>query len=408
MNDLGDEPRIVHSVHCVHVVHRLFLLLRELMVPRKFAARMEGVGLSMIRQVMLKAAGCVNLGIGEPEFFAPDCVLDAAHQALEQDRLGYSPNVGLPELCEAVRRHHGDLPGTAVCITNGSQEALFDAFFALLDPGDQVLVPDPGFVAYPIVARLAGAETVSYPLNPEKGFSFDFDALESRISSRTRIIVLNTPSNPTGRSIEKSELKSVARLAEKTGAVIISDEIYRDVYFTPNRPASLAEVSDQAVILSGVSKMASMTGWRLGWACGPVDIIRKVTVMHQYTSSCASTLSQRAALALFTERGAEELARLRRRLGANRDLLCALLSQDGRCKFVTPEAAIYLMLDVRRLGKDSLAVALELIQDGVATIPGSAFGRQGEGFLRLSFGSQPDRIREGAKRVKSGLQRLGA
>jgi aspartate/methionine/tyrosine aminotransferase len=376
------------------------------MTPRKFAGRMQGVGLSMIRQVMLKADGCVNLGIGEPEFFAPDSVLDAAHQTLEQDRLGYSPNIGLPELCEAVRLYHGNLPGTAVCITNGSQEALFDVFFALLDPGDQVLIPDPGFVAYPVVARLAGAEPVAYPLDPEKGFSVDLDALQSRISSRTRIIVLNTPSNPTGRVLEKSELQRISELAEKMGAVIVSDEIYRDLYFTTDRPSSMAEVSDQAVILSGVSKMASMTGWRIGWACGPLDIIQKVTVMHQYTSSCASTLSQKAALALFTGRGNEELNYLRRRLRANRDLLCAQLSRSSRPGLVSPEAAIYLMLDLRDLRRSSLELALELIADGVATIPGSAFGSQGEGFLRLSFGAPPEQIREGARRLISGLQRL--
>jgi aspartate/methionine/tyrosine aminotransferase len=377
------------------------------MNPRKFASRMEGVGLSMIRQVMLKAGGCINLGIGEPEFFAPGCVLDAAHQALEQDRLGYSPNVGLPELCEAVKHYHGDIPGSAVCITNGSQEALFDVFFALLGAGDEVLVPDPGFVAYPVVARLAGAEPVAYPLDPGNGFSLDLDALESRFSGRTRIVVLNTPSNPTGRSLQRSDLQGVVRLAERSGALIVSDEIYRDVYFTPERPASMGEVSDQAVILSGVSKMASMTGWRLGWACGPLDVIRKVTVMHQYTSSCASSLSQKAALALFAARGREELESLRRRLRANRDLLCTRLSRGAAIGFVVPEAALYLMLDVRVLGRSSLEVALELIRDGVATIPGSAFGSQGEGFLRLSFGAQPEQVREGARRLKSGLRRLG-
>ena len=372
----------------------------------RFSSRLQGVGLSMIRQIIQKSEGCIDLGIGEPHFFAPEIVREAAHRALEEEKAGYSPTAGLPQLQERVRRYHGDLPGQSVCITNGSQESLFNLLFALLDPGDEVLVPDPGYVAYPTVVRLAGGEPVPYPLERRDHFQLQEESLKKRISERTRAIILVSPSNPTGQCLSLAQLSSVSALAEDHDLLPISDEIYREIYYTPEKPPTIADVTDRALILSGVSKMASMTGWRIGWACGPDEVIEKVTVMHQYTSICASTLAQRATLEIFTREGQIAVEKQRKLLEINRDLICSWVETHLDRAFVPPQAAFYLMLSVEDLELDSFSVAMELLKDKVTTIPGSAFGDQGEGFLRLSFACPQDQLLDGMERIKKGLRRL--
>lgn len=372
----------------------------------RFASRIDGIGLSVIRQIMLQAQGCVNLGIGEPDFFAPEIIRDEAHRVLREEKIGYSPTAGLAELCEEVRCYHGGHSNHAVCITNGSQEALFDVLFALVEQADEVLVPDPGFMAYPTVARLAGAISVPYPLRRDSAFQLDVEALEQRLSTRTRVVVLNSPSNPTGQCLTRRDLEQVAEVAAKHDLVMVSDEIYREVHYLKEMPATLADVTDRAVILSGMSKMASMTGWRVGWACGPREIIEKAAVMHQYTSSCASTLAQKAALMAFTPAGREAVERQRKWLQETCHFLCSWIDDELGMPYVRPQGAIYLMLSIEELGMDSLSVCSELLSGGVATIPGSAFGSAGEGFIRLSFACEPAQLEAGLARLKAGLQRL--
>ena len=374
------------------------------MSPR-FARRLDGIEISMIRQIMSRAAGCVNLGLGEPEFADPPRVRKQARRVLEGGRIGYSPNAGIPELCRRVHEYHGGRDGHTVCVTNGSQEALFDVVFALAGPGDEVLVPNPGYVTYPTAVRLAGATPVPYPLRSRDGFRLDSEELKALVSPRTRALILNTPSNPTGRSLTLEQLQGAARLAEKNDLVLVSDEIYRETHYgTP--PPSVLDATDAAVVICGFSKAAAMTGWRLGWACGPRAIIDKVTVLHQNTSICASTLTQKAALALFTPEGRDEIERLRQRMVRNRLLTCRWLGRRMGQAFVPPDGAFYVMVSIEETGLDSLSASLELLQDKVATIPGAAFGSEGEGYLRLSFACRPESLRKGLRRFETGINRL--
>lgn len=375
-------------------------------MPQRFASRLEGVRISMIRQIMLKAQGCINLGLGEADFGAPETVRAEAHRVLEEEKIGYSPNLGLASLCKEIVHYHGNVTGHRACVTNGSQEGLFDLLFALVDEGDQVLVPDPGFVAYPTIVRMAGGTPVGYPLRPENDFQLDPTDIESQLAENTKVIMVLSPSNPTGQCVTREQMEWLSRLARERGIVIVSDEIYREIYYTEEKPSTIADVSEYAVILSGVSKMASMTGWRVGWVCGPKEIIEKVTVMHQYTSSCASTLSQRAASKIFTPEGRTAIEKQRQLLKSNCDLLCEWIETEMDRPYIRPQGAFYLMLSVGDLKQDSFEISMELLQDGVATIPGSAFGERGEGFLRLSFACDPIQIAEGMSRVKLGLDRL--
>ena len=372
-----------------------------------FSRRMENVRLSLIRQVMQRADRCVNLGLGEPDFFAPGVVRRAAEKVLENEKIGYSATRGWPPLCQAVLEYHGLDGGDGdVCITNGSQEALFDVLFVLLDEGDEVLVPNPGYVAYPTVVRLAGGHPVEYRLPRRSGFGLSLTELAAALSPRTRVLILNSPSNPTGRVVDAEHLGRVIQWAEKEGLVVISDEIYREIYYTENPPPTAAACSRQVITLSGVSKMASMTGWRLGWACGPREILEKVTAAHQYVCGSASTLAQKAGVAVFTQEGRRAVARLRGTLRGNRDFLCEWLEENLGLPHVVPEGSFYCMLSVEHLSSDSLAVALDLLTDRVATIPGAAFGSEAEGFLRLSFACPRRRLRTGLERLKAGLQRM--
>ena len=368
---------------------------------------MRNVRLSLIRQVMQQSAGCVNLGLGEPDFLAPAPVRKTAEEVLRTEKIGYSATRGWPQLCQAVLQYHrAEGRNWDVCITNGSQEALFDVLFVLLNEGDEVLVPNPGYVAYPTVVHLAGGRPVPYRLPSSSGFALCEKELEKSLSSRTRILILNFPSNPTGRTIGSRRLKRVIDWAERKGLVVISDEIYREIYYTESPPPTTASYSHRAITLCGVSKMASMTGWRLGWACGPREILEKVTAAHQYVCGSASTLAQKAALAVFSKEGRKAVSQLRTTLHRNRDFLSEWLEENLGLPHVVPDGAFYYMLSVEHLSADSLTVALELLKDGVATIPGAAFGSEAEGFLRLSFASPRQRLRSGLRRLKAGLERL--
>ncbi len=367
---------------------------------------MDGIEISMIRQIMSRAQGCVNLGLGEPGFPFPEVVLDEAHQVLEEGKIGYTPNAGLPELCRQIHRYHGARETHKICVTSGSQEALFDVLFTLVGPGDEVLVPNPGYVSYPTVTRLAGGVPISYPLKGSDDFAFSPPALEEQISPRTRVIILSTPSNPTGRCLTLEQLEEVSRIARERSLIVVSDEIYREIHYTKEPPPSITEASDDAVVLSGVSKMASMTGWRVGWVLGPAELVDQVSVMHQCNSICASTLSQRATLKLFTPKGRQEVELQRRRHSTNFRFVTEWLDQHLEQPYIRPEGTFYLMLSLNSVALESLEVSLELLNDGVATIPGSAFGSEGEGYLRVSFAGELSSVEEGLSRLKKGLGRL--
>ena len=200
---------------------------------------------------------------------------------------------------------HLDLAPEQVIITAGSQEALYLALMTLVDEGDEVLIPDPGFVAYPTIVRMAGGVPKFYKLPAARDFAFDVEDFRRQLTPRTKVVVCISPSNPTGRVLAREELAAMAEALEGTGVYVVSDEIYRDLYFTDERPASVSEFrAERAVVIGGLSKSMSMTGWRLGWLCGDADVVRSALVLHGYTTTCASTVSQKAALAAWTDEAA--------------------------------------------------------------------------------------------------------
>jgi aminotransferase len=234
---------------------------------------------------------------------------------------------------------------------------------------------------------------------------FDRERFDQAVTNKTKLVVINSPSNPTSRVISRDDLKFIADRLSGTNAYVLADEIYRDLY-AGARPATISESYDKTIIVSGLSKIMSMTGWRLGWAVGPEEVIRHVTVMRQYMSTCASAVTQKASLAAFSDEGRRATAGMRDELNRRGEVMAQAIDRELQLGYVQGEGAYYIMLDVSQFGP-SMETAQALLNQRVITVPGSAFGSEGEGFLRLSFSIEAPQIEEGIRRIAAGLSQLG-
>lgn len=373
------------------------------------ARRLRGIEKSMIRQLFDRARpGSINLGLGEPDLPTPDVIRRAAVRTIAEEQNGYTSHAGLPALRERIAADYPQLGLTSeqVIATAGSQEALYLALMTLVDEGDEVLLPDPGFVAYPTIVQMAGGRPVYYRLPAAQDFAFDPDEFRRALTPRTRVVVCISPSNPTGRTISREQLAAMATALAGSGVYVISDEIYRELYYSTERPDSVASFHPNTIVIGGVSKSLSMTGWRLGWLGGDVDFIRSALILHGYVTTCASTISQKAALAGAWTAEAETARREARDIfSARRDYLLDLIRTQLQLPVVTPDGAFYAMVNTSTFGS-SMKVAEALLEQGVITVPGSAFGNESEGFLRVSFCADKPVLAEGVRRIGQALSRL--
>ncbi|HSE33925.1 MAG TPA: aminotransferase class I/II-fold pyridoxal phosphate-dependent enzyme [Pyrinomonadaceae bacterium] len=370
-------------------------------------ARLRGIEKSVIRQVFDRARpGSINLGLGEPDLPTPDVIRRAALRVIAEEQNGYTSHAGLPALREKIAGDYPYLKDNVdrVIVTAGSQEALYLALLSLVDEGDEVLLPDPGFVAYPTIVRMAGGTPVYYRLPAANDFSFDGEAFRRALSPRTKVVVCISPSNPTGRMLSSTDLTVIGQSLQDHGAYLISDEIYRELYYD-HRPESASSFYERTIIIGGLSKSMSMTGWRLGWIAGDEAVIRSSLVLHGYVTTCASTVSQKAGIAAWTEEAEDARASFRRIFAERRRHLLGLIENELKLCAVQPDGAFYTMLDVNQFG-NSMQVADALLEEGVITVPGSAFGSQGDGYLRVSFCADVNVLSEGVKRMQQGLKRL--
>ena len=371
-------------------------------------ARLQGIQKSVIRQVFDRARpGSINLGLGEPDLRTPELIREAAVRVITEEQNGYTLQAGLPELRKKVAGDYaylGENPERVV-ITAGSQEALYLALLTLVDEGDEVLLPDPGFVAYPTIVRMAGGVSTFYRLPRERDFRFDAEEFRRALTPKTKVVVCVSPSNPTGQTLSHDDLASIADVLRDHGAYAISDEIYRDLYYTAERPESLASFYDRTIVIGGLSKSMSMTGWRLGWLAGDEDVVKAALVLHGYVTTCASTVSQKASLVAWSYEAEAARAAIRETFRARRDHLLKLADEVLGLRAIRPDGAFYTMLDVSRFGP-SMKVAEALLEAGVITVPGSGFGSESEGFLRVSFCADHDTLTEGVQRIKRGLEQL--
>ena len=378
----------------------------------RISGRIERLPRSGIRAVMeqaLRLQDVVRLDIGDPDFPTPAHVVEAAAKAARDGFTHYSPGVGLESLRELIadkvaERNAVACTSECVAVTTGACGGLYSAFLALLDPGDEVLVPDPGWTTLVPMAIAAGAAPVPYRLaRTEDGFAVDIASLEERISPRTRAVVVNSPSNPTGAVESRQTLEALVELADRHGLWLVSDECYEELVFERQHvsPASLAGL-DHVVSVFSFSKTYAMTGWRVGYVIASAEVVRALVKAQEPVVSSGSTISQKAAEAALL--GPQDaVSAMRAEYRRRRDLALARLDSAG-IGYARPSGAFYVMVDVERAGESSERFAHRLLRDRhVAVVPGSAFGEGGEGMLRISLAASPVAIEAGLERLESLL-----
>lgn len=362
----------------------------------RIASRFEGVDISIVRQISALATPLtVNLGLGESNVLPDDTLRALAIRAAHSGSWRYTPNAGSQSLRNAIGEHlaPGLDPATEICVTAGTQEGLYSILQTFVDQGDEVLVPDPGFL-YDVLIRIAGGEPRYYPLDPA-GWRLDLDELTKRITDRTRAILVNSPSNPTGAVIDEPTLRALAEITEERGILVISDEVYSEIYYE-NKPPSMLGMGDHIIVLGGMSKSHSMTGLRLGWALGHQSLMTPVIRAHQYVTTCASTFSQTLAELVLQNRewNTAWLHRVRSQLRAQRDAALEAVDEHLHVPLPKPAGAFYLFVPVPAC--QSLPLARALVEEAsVVTIPGIAFGAGGEGFLRIACAASIGDIHKG-------------
>lgn len=368
--------------------------------------RLQGLQPTLIRQFFERALpDSINFGLGEPDLPTPQFMRDEAARVTLEEQNGYTSHAGLIQLREKIAEQypHLNLGTSDVVVTVGSQEAMTAAFLTIVDEGDDVLLPNPSFPAYEACVKISGGRPVYYRLPADKDFAFDIDEFKRAITPKTKAAVVISPSNPTGKIFTESDLQAISDVLKGTGIFLISDEIYRDLYFT-ERPHSASEYYDKTVVVSGLSKSLSMTGWRLGWlATSQKEISKAALVLHGFLTVCTSAISQKAALLGWTEEAESAKAEAREIYKRRGEFLVDLFETELGLRATSPEGAFYTMLDVRSLG-DDLEIAEKFLQNRVVTVPGVAFGSEAKGFLRISFCNTEERMAEGVRRMKEALK----
>lgn len=381
------------------------------------AASMARLGTETAFEVLVRARGLeaqgrhiIHLEIGEPDFDTPRHIVEAAKDALDQGWTHYGPTQGLPELRQAIATYVSRTRGLEfgpdrVCVVPGGKPIIFFPMMALLDPGDEVIYPNPSFPIYESMINYLDAVPVPMPLIESRGFTFDLDLFRSKLTARTKLVILNSPANPTGGVIPAEDIAAMAEILRDRDVMVLSDEIYsRMSYGRP--PVSIATfpgMFDKTIILDGFSKTYAMTGWRMGYGVMPPFLVAAVVRLMVNSNSCTASFTQRAGIAALEgpqEPAEEMIAEFRRR----RDVFVAELNTIPGFRCPMPEGAFYAFPNIEGTGWKSKPLADALLeQAGVACLSGTAFGAFGEGYIRFSYANSLDNLMEAAKRVRQFL-----
>lgn len=380
--------------------------------PSQRVASIPASGIRRFFDLLASMDGVISLGVGEPDFVTPLKIRNAGIRSIEEGLTGYTSNFGILELREAVATHLAGLYGVAydpsseVILTTGVSEGLSIAFLAILDPGDEVLCPDPCFVAYQPAVVLAGGVFVPVPTSAANGFRVRAEDLESRVTPRTKAIMLGYPANPTGAVMDRDDLLAVAEVAARHDLFVVTDEIYdRLVYGVKHTCfASLPDMRDRTILLGGFSKAYAMTGWRLAWACARPDVLESMMKVHQYVMMSAPTTSQHAALEALSS-GEEDVRGMVAEYDRRRRLIVKGFNSLGLDCF-EPRGAFYAFPSVAVTGLSDEEFAEKLLHEGnVAVVPGSAFGEQGRGHVRACYATSYDNIERALEAIGHFVQR---
>lgn len=385
----------------------------------KLASRMDRILIETAFEVLLKARALeaqgkhvIHLEIGEPDFETPAHVIAAGKQALDEGWTHYGPTQGYPEFREAIAAHVSETRGinakaSQVCVVPGGKPILFFPMMALLEEGDEVIYPNPGFPIYESMTKFLGATAVPIPLIESRGFSFDLDRFRDSLTDRTKMVILNSPQNPTGGVIPPEDLEVIADLVRDRDLMVLSDEIYSRIYYDkpPLSIASLPGMQEKTIILDGFSKIFAMTGWRLGYGVMPEWLVDAVNKLMVNSNSCTASFTQRAGLAALTGPQDEPLAMVAE-FHRRRDAFIDGLNTLPGFRCAKPEGAFYAFPNIEGTGRTSKQLADELLYEaGVASLNGGSFGSYGNGYLRFSYANSLENLMEAVERMRKYLTR---
>ncbi len=381
----------------------------------RLAERMQRIGVEsafevLVRARQLEAQGrsIIHLEIGEPDFPTPAHIVAAAKQALDEGWTHYGPTQGLPELREAIAgeisRTRGVPAGPQhVCVTPGGKPIIFFPMIALLEPGDEVIFPNPGFPIYESMIRFLGATPISIPLVEERGFSFDLNLLQDRITNRTKMLVLNSPQNPTGGLIPADDIRAIAEMIRERDIMVLSDEIYARMSYegTPLSIASCPGMFEKTIILDGFSKTYAMTGWRMGYGVMPEWLVDAVNKLMVNSNSCTASFTQRAGIAAING-PQDDVDRMVAEFRRRRDAFCAGLNRIPGFRCALPGGAFYAFANITGTGISSKELADYLLYEaGVSCLNGGAFGEFGNGYIRFSYANSLENLMEAVRRIEN-------
>ena len=384
----------------------------------KLAKRMDRILIETAFEVLVRARALeaqgrsiIHLEIGEPDFDTPKHIVEAAKLALDQGWTHYGPTQGFPELREAVASTAGLSRGITIdpnniCIVPGGKPIIFFPMLALIEPGDEVIYPNPGFPIYESMVRFLDGVPVPVPLVESRGFSFDLDVLKSKLTNKTKMLILNSPQNPTGGVIPKEDIIAIAEMVRDRDLLVMSDEIYGRIYYGDEAPFSITSLPgmlEKTILLDGFSKIFAMTGWRMGYGIMPHWLAEAVNKLMVNSNSCTASFTQRAGIAALTgpQHAAELMvAEFRKR----RDAFCAGLNTLPGFRCALPEGAFYAFPNITGTGFNAKELADRLLAEtGVACLSGTAFGEYGEGYLRFSYANSLPNLMEAVERIRKFL-----
>lgn len=370
-------------------------------------------GIRKFFDIVTTMEGAISLGVGEPDFETPYFIREEAIYSLEKGRTFYTSNSGLKELREEIDKYLQRKlnisydPMTEIIVTVGGSEGIDIALRAMLDNGDEVLIPQPSYVSYEPCVILAGGKPVIIELKSDNDFKLTKEQVLEKITEKTKLLVMPFPNNPTGSIMTYEELEEIAKICIEKDIFVLSDEIYCELTYT-GKHASIAQVpgmKERTIVINGFSKSYAMTGWRLGYACGPEMIIKQMTKIHQFAIMCAPTTSQYAAVLALRD-GDLDVAKMRESYNQRRRYLINRFNEIGMDCFEA-EGAFYVFPSIKRFGLSSEEFATRLLmEEKVAIVPGTAFGDCGEGFMRISYAYSLERLKEALDRIERFVSRL--
>ncbi len=380
----------------------------------KTTVALKPSGIRKFFDVVNEMPDAISLGVGEPDFDTPWHIREEGIFSLEKGRTFYTSNSGLIELRKEIaayqkRKYNIEyVPDKEILITVGGSEGIDMAFRAMINPGDEVIIPQPSYVSYEPCAILAGAKPVVIDLKAENDFRLTADELKAAITDKTKILVLPFPNNPTGAIMELKDLEAIVPVIVENDIYVLSDEIYSELTYTEKGHISIASLpgmKERTILINGFSKAFAMTGWRLGYACGPEEIIRQMTKIHQYAIMCAPTTSQYAAVEALRN-GDADVEEMRDAYNQRRRYLIKTFERLGLPCF-EPFGAFYIFPCIKKFGMTSDEFATRLLmEEKVAVVPGTAFGDSGEGFLRISYAYSMEALKEALGRIEAFISRL--